>query len=252
MTPASSVSSNRQIKSQQVNKSTSQRADEDLPQPVDPLICGLVEHYQQVLAWFREAMPIAETELNYKDPFSLLVAVMLSAQCTDKRVNLVTPALLEAFPTPEAMASATPEDVFPYIKSVSYPNSKANHLVGMARMLVERFGGEVPETLEELIQLPGVGRKTANVMQAVVWHKPAMAVDTHVFRVSHRLGLVPDSATTPYAVEQELTRHIPEADIPTAHHWLILHGRYVCTARNPQCTTCGLRSLCPSAKEVRP
>ena len=224
------MSSNRPIKSQRV----------------------LAEHYQQVLAWFREAMPIAETELNYKDPFSLLVAVMLSAQCTDKRVNLVTPALLEAFPTPEAMASATPEDVFPYIKSVSYPNSKADHLVGMARMLVERFGGEVPETLEELIQLPGVGRKTANVMQAVVWHKPAMAVDTHVFRVSHRLGLVPDSATTPYAVEQELTRHIPEADIPTAHHWLILHGRYVCTARNPQCTTCGLRSLCPSAKEVRP
>ncbi|MBO7497944.1 MAG: endonuclease III [Bacteroidaceae bacterium] len=212
----------------------------------------LKQRYKGVLAYFREAIPIAETELHYDNPFSLLVAVMLSAQCTDKRVNLVTPALLEAFPTPEAMASATPEDIFPYIKSVSYPNSKAAHLVGMAHMLVERFSGEVPETLEELVQLPGVGRKTANVMQAVVWHKPAMAVDTHVFRVSHRLGLVPDSATTPYAVEQELTRHIPTADIPTAHHWLILHGRYVCTARNPHCNTCGLRSLCQSAKEDIP
>ena len=212
----------------------------------------LKQRYKGVLAYFREAIPIAETELHYDNPFSLLVAVMLSAQCTDKRVNLVTPALLEAFPTPEAMASATPEDIFPYIKSVSYPNRKAAHLVGMAHMLVERFSGEVPETLEELVQLPGVGRKTANVMQAVVWHKPAMAVDTHVFRVSHRLGLVPDSATTPYAVEQELTRHIPTADIPTAHHWLILHGRYVCTARNPHCNTCGLRSLCPSAKEDIP
>ena len=212
----------------------------------------LKQRYKGVLAYFREAIPIAETELHYDNPFSLLVAVMLSAQCTDKRVNLVTPALLEAFPTPEAMASATPEDIFPYIKSVSYPTSKAAHLVGMAHMLVERFSGEVPETLEELVQLPGVGRKTANVMQAVVWHKPAMAVDTHVFRVSHRLGLVPDSATTPYAVEKELTRHIPTADIPTAHHWLILHGRYVCTARNPHCNTCGLRSLCPSAKEDIP
>ena len=189
-------------------------------------------------------MPVAETELHYSDPFSLLVAVMLSAQCTDKRVNLVTPALLAAYPTPEAMAAATADDVFPYIKSVSYPNSKARHLVGMARMLVERFGGRVPDTLDELTQLPGVGRKTANVMQAVVWHRPAMAVDTHVFRVSHRLGLVPDSATTPYAVEQALTRHIPEADIPTAHHWLILHGRYVCTARSPHCDRCGLSNIC--------
>jgi len=189
-------------------------------------------------------MPVAETELHYSDPFSLLVAVMLSAQCTDKRVNLVTPALLAAYPTPEAMAAATADDVFPYIKSVSYPNSKARHLVGMARMLVERFGGRVPDTLDELTQLPGVGRKTANVMQAVVWHRPAMAVDTHVFRVSHRLGLVPDSATTPYAVEQALTRHIPETDIPTAHHWLILHGRYVCTARNPHCDRCGLSNIC--------
>ena len=206
----------------------------------------LKQRYAAVLDYFREAMPMAETELHYRDPFSLLVAVMLSAQCTDKRVNLVTPALLAAYPTPQAMAAATPDDVFPYIRSVSYPNSKAAHLVGMAQMVVERFGGEVPDTLEELIKLPGVGRKTANVMQAVVWHRPAMAVDTHVFRVSHRLGLVPKSATTPYAVERCLTRHIPEADIPTAHHWLILHGRYVCTARNPHCDTCGLHAFCPS------
>jgi len=204
----------------------------------------LKARYAAILAYFRETMPIAETELHYESPFSLLVAVMLSAQCTDKRVNLVTPALLEAFPTPQAMAAATPDDVFPYIKSVSYPNSKAAHLVGMARMLMERFNGEVPETLEELVQLPGVGRKTANVMQAVVWNKPAMAVDTHVFRVSHRLGLVPAKASTPYAVEQALVRHIPEADIPTAHHWLILHGRYVCTARNPHCSDCGIRDYC--------
>ena len=202
------------------------------------------ERYEKVIAWFQQNMPIAETELHYTTPFSLLVAVILSAQCTDKRVNLVTPALLAAYPTPEAMAQATPQEVYAYVKSVSYPNNKANHLVGMARMLVDRFGGEVPDTLEELVQLPGVGRKTANVMQAVVWNKPAMAVDTHVFRVSHRLGLVPDRCTTPYSVEQELTRHLPADVIPTAHHWLILHGRYVCTARNPHCTQCGLRPLC--------
>ena len=213
----------------------------------------LKQRYAAVLDYFREAMPVAETELHYSDPFSLLVAVMLSAQCTDKRVNLVTPALLAAYPTPQAMAAATPDEVFPYIKSVSYPNSKAAHLVGMAQMVVERFGGEVPDTLDELVQLPGVGRKTANVMQAVVWHRPAMAVDTHVFRVSHRLGLVPRSATTPYAVEQQLTRHIPAADIPTAHHWLILHGRYVCTARNPHCAVCGLSPFCKDheAKECK-
>lgn len=207
------------------------------------------ERYEKVIAWFQQNMPIAETELHYTTPFSLLVAVILSAQCTDKRVNLVTPALLAAYPTPEAMAQATPQEVYAYVKSVSYPNNKANHLVGMARMLVDRFGGEVPDTLEELVQLPGVGRKTANVMQAVVWNKPAMAVDTHVFRVSHRLGLVPDRCTTPYSVEQELTRHLPADVIPTAHHWLILHGRYVCTARNPHCTQCGLRPLCTMGHE---
>lgn len=213
------------------------------------------ERYEKVIAWFQQNMPIAETELHYTTPFSLLVAVILSAQCTDKRVNLVTPALLAAYPTPEAMAQATPQEVYAYVKSVSYPNNKANHLVGMARMLVDRFGGEVPDTLEELVQLPGVGRKTANVMQAVVWNKPAMAVDTHVFRVSHRLGLVPDRCTTPYSVEQELTRHLPADVIPTAHHWLILHGRYVCTARNPHCAQCGLHDICKekefSAKSTR-
>ena len=208
------------------------------------------ERYEKVIAWFQQNMPIAETELHYTTPFSLLVAVILSAQCTDKRVNLVTPALLAAYPTPEAMAQATPQEVYAYVKSVSYPNNKANHLVGMARMLVDRFGGEVPDTLEELVQLPGVGRKTANVMQAVVWNKPAMAVDTHVFRVSHRLGLVPDRCTTPYSVEQELTRHLPADVIPTAHHWLILHGRYVCTARNPHCTQCGLRHLCTMGHDL--
>lgn len=206
----------------------------------------LQQRYKAVVDYFRQAMPVAETELQYGDPFSLLVAVMLSAQCTDKRVNMVTPALLSAFPTPESMASATPEQVFPYIKSVSYPNSKARHLVGMAKMLVSDFHGEVPDTLEELTRLPGVGCKTANVMQAVVWNKPAMAVDTHVFRVSHRLGLVPKRCTTPLSVELELTRHLSPADIPTAHHWLILHGRYVCTARAPRCTECGLSHLCPS------
>ncbi|MBO4444191.1 MAG: endonuclease III [Bacteroidaceae bacterium] len=206
------------------------------------------ELYKAVIDYFRQAMPVAETELHYDNPFSLLVAVILSAQCTDKRVNLVTPALLAAFPTPEAMAAATPEQVFPFISSVSYPNNKARHLVGMARMLVEEFQSEVPDTLEELTRLPGVGRKTANVMQAVVWSKPAMPVDTHVFRVSHRLGLVPKRCTTPLSVERELTRHIAPEDIPTAHHWLILHGRYVCTARSPHCGECGLQNICPSCE----
>ena len=202
------------------------------------------ERYEKILAWFREHVPVAETELHYENPFQLLIAVILSAQCTDKRVNLVTPALYEAFPTPEALAAATPEAVFEYIRSVSYPNNKAKHLVGMARMLLTDFHGEVPETMEDLLKLPGVGRKTANVIQSVAFHKAAMAVDTHVFRVSHRLGLVTDKCTTPFSVEKELVKNIPEADIPIAHHWLILHGRYVCQARSPQCDTCGLRLLC--------
>ena len=202
------------------------------------------ELYDRVIAYFKEAMPVAETELDYDSPFSLLVAVILSAQCIDKRVNLVTPRLLHDYPTPEAMALATPEVIFEYIKSVSYPNNKARHLVGMAQMLVRDFGGAVPDTLEELVRLPGVGRKTANVIQSVVWGKAAFAVDTHVFRVSHRLGLVPARCTTPYSVEKELTRHIPDALIPIAHHWLILHGRYTCIARRPQCEACGLATLC--------
>lgn len=202
------------------------------------------ERYAAILEWFRTNMPVAETELHYENPFQLLVAVILSAQCTDKRVNMVTPALFRDFPTPEAMAASSAEVVFEYVKSVSYPNNKARHLVGMARMLVEEFEGQVPDTLEQLVRLPGVGRKTANVIQSVVWGKAAMAVDTHVFRVSHRLGLVPDSCTTPLSVERELMKHIPKADVPIAHHWLILHGRYVCLARAPQCDKCGLQLAC--------
>ena len=208
------------------------------------------ELYDKVIAYFEQAMPVAETELNYSNPFELLVAVILSAQCTDKRVNLITPPLFHDFPTPAAMASTTPEVIFDYIRSVSYPNNKARHLVGMAQMLVKEFGGEVPGTLEELIKLPGVGRKTANVIQSVVFNKAAMAVDTHVFRVSHRIGLVPKTCTTPLATEKHLMKYIPEAIVPKAHHWLILHGRYVCTARNPQCHQCGLNGLCATSLKV--
>ncbi len=204
----------------------------------------LKERYAEILAWFRVNRPIAETELHYSNPFELLIAVILSAQCTDKRVNLITPPLFHDFPTPEAMAATTPEVIYEYIRSVSYPNNKAKHLVGMAQKLVELFHGEVPESLEELVQLPGVGRKTANVIQSVVWGKAAMAVDTHVFRVSHRLGLVSSRCTTPYSVEMALMKHIPKEEVPIAHHWLILHGRYVCMARNPQCDKCGLQLAC--------
>lgn len=202
------------------------------------------ERYEAVIAYFSEAMPAAETELHYANTFQLLVAVMLSAQCTDKRVNMVTPALFEAYPTPSAMAAATEEDVLAYVRSVSYPNSKARHLVEAARQLCDRFGGEVPSTLEELTSLPGVGRKTANVVMSVAFGQARMAVDTHVFRVSHRIGLVGDKATTPLAVERELVMHLPEAIIPRAHHWLILHGRYVCKALRPDCLACGIRHAC--------
>ena len=202
------------------------------------------QRYEAVIAYFSKAMPEAKTELHYQTPFELLVAVMLSAHCTDKRINQVTPALFQAFPTPQALAQATPEAVFEYIHSVSYPNNKARHLVAMARMLVERYGGEVPPLGEDLEKLPGVGRKTANVIQAVVFQKARMAVDTHVFRVSHRIGLVPPSCTTPLSVEKQLTAHFPDSIIPLAHHWLILHGRYVCTARNPRCVQCGLLGVC--------
>jgi endonuclease-3 len=202
------------------------------------------ERYERVVDYFRREMPVAETELHYENPFQLLVAVILSAQCTDKRVNLITPPLFADYPTPEAMAGATPEVLYEYVRSVSYPNNKAKHLAGMARMLVADFGGEVPSTLEELVRLPGVGRKTANVIQSVIFQKAAMAVDTHVFRVSHRLGLVPKSCTTPLATERQLMKYLPAEVVPTAHHWLILHGRYVCTARHPKCAECGLLDLC--------
>lgn len=196
-----------------------------------------------VLERFRSAMPEPRTELSYSDPFELLCAVILSAQCTDKRVNLITPALFDAFPTPEALANANVDDVFHLISSCSYPNNKARLLVGMARTLVSDFGGKVPSDMESLLSLPGVGRKTANVMLSVVWGKAAMAVDTHVFRVSERIGLTTGSKT-PHQTEQVLTANIPEADLGRAHHWLILHGRYVCKARKPDCPNCIIADLC--------
>lgn len=201
------------------------------------------QRFQHIIEWFSENMPVAETELHYGDPFGLLVAVILSAQCTDKRVNMVTPKLLADFPTAEAMGASSPEVIFEYIRSVSYPNNKAKHLVGMAQKLVSDFGGVVPDDIDALQQLPGVGRKTANVIASVVFDKPAMAVDTHVFRVSERLGLTTDSKN-PLQTERELVRNIPEELIPKAHHWLILHGRYVCQARKPQCEKCGLTQSC--------
>lgn len=202
------------------------------------------ERYKHVLAYFEENNAPAETELNYGNPYELIVAVALSAQCTDKRVNIVTPALFQRFPDVDTMAASSPEEVFEYIKSISYPNNKAKHLVGMAQMLKEKFNGEVPGTIDELVQLPGVGRKTANVIASVVYDQPTMAVDTHVYRVSRRIGLAPVTATTPLAVEKELIKHIPEALVPKAHHWLILHGRYVCVARSPKCVECGLKPYC--------
>lgn len=188
-------------------------------------------------------MPIAETELHYTDPFGLLVAVILSAQCTDKRVNMVTPALLNHFPTPEAMAATNSEVIFEHIKSVTFPNNKSKHLLGMAQKLTQDFDGIVPDKIEDLQKLPGVGRKTANVIASVVYNKPTMAVDTHVFRVSERIGLTTNSKN-PLQTEKELIKHIPKTLIPKAHHWLILHGRYTCTARNPKCETCGLSTWC--------
>lgn len=205
------------------------------------------ERYSKVLELFASAMPVAETELHYENPFQLLVAVILSAQCTDKRVNLITPALFEAYPTPQALAAATQEEIFEYIRSCSYPNNKSRSLSGMARRLVEDFGGEVPSDLDSLTSLPGVGRKTANVMLAVVWNKAAMAVDTHVFRVSNRLGLT-NNSKTPLETEKTLVKYIPEELLSTAHHWLILHGRYVCKARRPDCLDCRLRDYCKSYK----
>lgn len=202
------------------------------------------DRYDFLIRYFQETMPVAESELDYSTPFELLVAVILSAQCTDKRINQITPPLFRDYPTPEAMAQATPDIIYKYIRSVSYPNNKAKHLVGMAQMLVRDYRGIVPSTGEELEKLPGVGRKTANVIQAVIFQKARMAVDTHVFRVSHRLGLAGEKCTTPLSVEKQLMKHLPEDIIPLAHHWLLLHGRYVCQSRKPQCEKCGLREVC--------
>lgn len=201
------------------------------------------ERFKHILAWFEANMPVAESELNYRNPYELLVAVMLSAQCTDKRVNMVTPALFEAYPTPELLAKATSDEVFEYVKSVSYPRSKAEHLVAMAQRLVEVYHGEVPDTIEELQTMQGVGRKTANVVCAVIWNQPTMAVDTHIFRVSERIGLTTGSKN-PLQTERQLVKHIPAEVIPKAHHWLLLHGRYVCQARKPKCEQCGIAEFC--------
>jgi len=201
------------------------------------------ERFEKVINYFTEAMPVAETELEYTDPYQLIVAVILSAQCTDRRVNLITPPFFEQFPDAASLAAADQEQVFELIKSCSYPNNKAKHLVGMARTLDQKFHGRVPDTLEELQELPGVGRKTANVILSVVFRKPAMPVDTHVFRVAARIGLT-TGAKTPYETEKQLVKYIPEKMIPLAHHWLLLHGRYVCTARNPGCDKCGIRDIC--------
>lgn len=201
------------------------------------------QRYEVVLAWFRENMPQPRTELVYDTPFHLLIAVILSAQCTDKRVNIVTPPLFEAYPTPAELATASEEEVFEFIKSVTFPNNKTRSLLKAARMLVDDFGGEVPSDFDSLMKLPGVGRKTANVMLSVVWNRAAMAVDTHVFRVSNRLGLTRNSKT-PLETERTLVRHIPEELLSMAHHWLILHGRYICKARRPLCLECGLRGVC--------
>ncbi len=207
------------------------------------------ERYEHILKYFEENVKDAETELHYGNPFELLVAVSLSAQCTDKRVNMVTPKLFKDFPTPEVMANASSDEIFNYIRSISYPNNKAKHLVGMAKMLVEQFNSEVPDNIEDLQKLPGVGRKTANVIVSVIHQAPAMAVDTHVFRVSARLGLT-TNAKTPLAAEKQLVKFIPKDKIHVAHHWLILHGRYTCLARSPKCEECALTSYCKYFKKT--
>ncbi len=210
------------------------------------------ERYQHLIEYFTSNFPEPKTELEYQNAYELIVAVVLSAQCTDKRVNLITPALLEQYPTPEHLAAATPEEIFPYIKSISYPNNKAKHLAGLGKKLVEQFNSEVPSTVEELIQLPGVGRKTANVIVSVIYNQPAMAVDTHVYRVSKRIGLASKNAQTPREVENQLMKHIPVEAVPKAHHWLILHGRYVCVARRPKCEICPLTYFCDFYQKYYP
>lgn len=202
------------------------------------------ERYSAFIDYFSKNNPDAETELEYNDPYELLVAVILSAQCTDKRVNLTTPSLFERFPTPEVLSVASFDEVFPLIRSISYPNNKSKHIIGMAKMLVEDFKSVVPSDIKELQKLPGVGRKTANVIASVVYNQPTMAVDTHVFRVSKRVGLVTQNAKTPLEVEKQLVKFIPKEHIPKAHHWLILHGRYICLARKPQCDKCAIASIC--------
>ncbi|MCT1531159.1 MULTISPECIES: endonuclease III [Sphingobacterium] len=201
------------------------------------------ERYKAFVEYFSTHNPEAQTELNYSNPFELLIAVILSAQCTDKRINQITPALFERYPDPESLANSSVEEVFSYIRSVSYPNNKAKHLVGMAQKLLSEFNGEIPEKVEDLVKLPGVGRKTANVISSVVYHKPAMAVDTHVFRVAARIGLT-NRATTPLAAEKQLVKHLPKDTIAIAHHWLILHGRYICLARTPKCEICPITYFC--------
>ena len=200
------------------------------------------ERYAAIVDWFRTNVPVAQSELNFADPYQLIVSVVLSAQCTDKRVNMVTPALFEAYPNPKALGEAPLEDILEYIRSVSYPNNKARHLKGLGQKLTSDFGGQVPSTVEELMTLPGVGRKSANVVASIVFDEPVIAVDTHVFRVSHRLGL--SRGKTPYEVEKDLEDNIPEQYRAVSHHWLILHGRYTCTARKPHCAECGLSGLC--------
>jgi endonuclease-3 len=202
------------------------------------------ERFRRFIDYFTEHYPEPKTELNFTNPFELLTAVILSAQCTDKRINQITPALFARFAEPESLAAASVDEVFSFIRSVSYPNNKAKHLVGMAKAIMERFGGEIPTTLNDLQSLPGVGRKTAHVILSVIYNEPTMAVDTHVFRVSHRLGLAPLTATTPLSVEKSLMAHIPKVHVPKAHHWLILHGRYICLARTPKCSACDLRDFC--------
>jgi endonuclease-3 len=200
--------------------------------------------YQGVIDYFLANVPIAETELTYDNPFQLLVAVILSAQCTDKRVNLTTPGIFKKYPDPASMSKASFDDLFPLVKSISYPNNKTKHLIGMSQLLMKSFNGEVPMTIEDLVKLPGVGRKTANVITSVIDQQPNMAVDTHVFRVSRRVGLVPMTAKTPLAVEKDLIKNIPAVLVHKAHHWLILHGRYTCLARSPKCDTCGITEFC--------
>jgi len=202
------------------------------------------ERYQFVIGYFQRHVPEAKTELLYDNPYQLLVAVILSAQCTDKRVNMTTPAIFEKYPDTRSLGKARFDELFPFIKSISYPNNKTKHLIGMASKVMDKFNGQIPMTVDELVQLPGVGRKTANVITSVIDRQPNMAVDTHVFRVSRRIGLVPKTATTPLAVEKELVKNIPEKLIHKAHHWLILHGRYICVARSPKCGSCGIRSVC--------